>query len=343
MTESVTVPEIRARKRSRGADPIVMITAYDTPFAPGRRRGRRRRHPRRRHRRRGRARPGGHACTSGSTTSPTTSPPWPGRARGRCSWATCPGSPTTSRRHDTVRNAAVLVRAGAQAVKLEGGRRRVPAVRAILDAEIPVMGHLGLTPQSVHAMGGYKVQGREAAAAGELRQDAEALAAAGCFADRARGRARRPRRAHHRRARRPDDRDRSRPGLRRPGDRAARPARARRGRACRGSSAATPSWASSPPRRSRTGPPTSGPARYPSDAESYHASPELREALRSVTGRAERLGLGITPACHALGGGSTRRPVPRSAGLGYHVDVPYTPAPSRRGAPSARARRVRRR
>jgi len=83
---------------------------------------------------------------------------------------------------DTVRNAAILVQAGAHAVKLEGGRRRVPAVRAITDAEIPVMGHLGLTPQSVHAMGGYKVQGREALAAGELRQDAEALAASGCFA-----------------------------------------------------------------------------------------------------------------------------------------------------------------
>jgi 3-methyl-2-oxobutanoate hydroxymethyltransferase len=83
---------------------------------------------------------------------------------------------------DAVRNAAVLVRAGAQAVKLEGGRRRVPAVRAIYDAEIPVMGHIGLTPQSVHAMGGYKVQGREAIAAGELRRDAEALAVAGCFA-----------------------------------------------------------------------------------------------------------------------------------------------------------------
>jgi 3-methyl-2-oxobutanoate hydroxymethyltransferase len=83
---------------------------------------------------------------------------------------------------DTVRNAAVLIRAGAQAVKLEGGRRRVSALRAIIEAEIPVMGHLGLTPQSVHAMGGYKVQGREAAAASELRQDADALAAAGCFA-----------------------------------------------------------------------------------------------------------------------------------------------------------------
>jgi 3-methyl-2-oxobutanoate hydroxymethyltransferase len=83
---------------------------------------------------------------------------------------------------DSVRNAAALVRAGAQAVKLEGGRRRVDAIRSIVDAEIPVMGHLGLTPQSVNAMGGYKVQGREAVAASELRHDATALSAAGCFA-----------------------------------------------------------------------------------------------------------------------------------------------------------------
>src|SRR5882757_498308 len=62
---------------------------------------------------------------------------------------------------DTVRNAARLVKAGAQAVKLEGGRKRLPMVEAILDAEIPVMGHIGLTPQSMHAMGGFKVQGRE--------------------------------------------------------------------------------------------------------------------------------------------------------------------------------------
>src|SRR5207249_9469899 len=65
---------------------------------------------------------------------------------------------------DTVRNAAALVRAGAQAVKLEGGRKRLPVVDAILGAEIPVMGHLGLTPQSMHAMGGFKVQGRQPAA-----------------------------------------------------------------------------------------------------------------------------------------------------------------------------------
>ena len=83
---------------------------------------------------------------------------------------------------DTVRNAASLVRAGAQAVKLEGGRKRVPMIDALIDAEIPVMGHIGLTPQSVHAMGGFRVQGRETAAALALVDDAKALAHAGCFA-----------------------------------------------------------------------------------------------------------------------------------------------------------------
>ena len=83
---------------------------------------------------------------------------------------------------DTVRNAAALIRAGAQAVKLEGGRKRLPMIEAIVDAEIPVMGHLGLTPQSVHAMGGFKVQGREQEAALRLVADAKALAHVGCFA-----------------------------------------------------------------------------------------------------------------------------------------------------------------
>lgn len=82
---------------------------------------------------------------------------------------------------DTVRNAAMLVRAGARAVKLEGGRKRLPMVSAILDAEIPVMGHVGLTPQSIHTTGGYKVQGRGPEAAGEVMADAIALAEAGCF------------------------------------------------------------------------------------------------------------------------------------------------------------------
>jgi 3-methyl-2-oxobutanoate hydroxymethyltransferase len=83
---------------------------------------------------------------------------------------------------EAVRNAAALVRAGAQAVKLEGGRKRLPVVEALIDAEIPVMGHLGLTPQSLHAMGGFKVQGRQHDAALSLVADAKALASAGCFA-----------------------------------------------------------------------------------------------------------------------------------------------------------------
>jgi 3-methyl-2-oxobutanoate hydroxymethyltransferase len=181
MTGQVTVPDIRARKRIRGDDPIVMITAYDTPFA------------------RVVDAAGVDVILVGDTLAEVVL----GQADtlrvgiedlahhvaavaragprallvGDLPWLTYHLEAS-----DTIRNAATLVRAGAQAVKLEGGRRRVAAVLAILDAEIPVMGHLGLTPQSVHAMGGYKVQGREPADASDLRRDAEALAAAGCFA-----------------------------------------------------------------------------------------------------------------------------------------------------------------
>jgi 3-methyl-2-oxobutanoate hydroxymethyltransferase len=81
-----------------------------------------------------------------------------------------------------VENAARLVRAGAGAVKLEGGTKRLEVVRAILDAEVPVMGHLGLTPQSLLAMGGYRVQGRLPGSAKLLVEDAIALSDAGCFA-----------------------------------------------------------------------------------------------------------------------------------------------------------------
>jgi len=83
---------------------------------------------------------------------------------------------------ETVHNAARLIRAGAGAVKLEGGRKRLLAIEPILDAEIPVMGHIGLTPQSIHALGGFKVQGKELDAAKGLADDAVALAEAGCFA-----------------------------------------------------------------------------------------------------------------------------------------------------------------
>jgi 3-methyl-2-oxobutanoate hydroxymethyltransferase len=83
---------------------------------------------------------------------------------------------------DTVRNAGRIVReGGAEAVKIEGGRKRLPMIERILDAEIPVMGHLGLTPQSVHTMGGFKVQGRMVDAAQEMIEDAKVLSDAGCF------------------------------------------------------------------------------------------------------------------------------------------------------------------
>jgi 3-methyl-2-oxobutanoate hydroxymethyltransferase len=71
---------------------------------------------------------------------------------------------------------------GAEAVKIEGGARRAPLVKAIVEAEIPVMGHIGLTPQSVLRMGGYRVQGKSMEAARELVEDAVALDRAGAFA-----------------------------------------------------------------------------------------------------------------------------------------------------------------
>ncbi len=84
--------------------------------------------------------------------------------------------------HEAVRNAGrFLQEAGMAAVKLEGGRAVARTVRAIARAGIPVQGHIGLAPQSVHAMGGFKVQGRTQLAATRLLDDALALEAAGCF------------------------------------------------------------------------------------------------------------------------------------------------------------------
>ena len=83
---------------------------------------------------------------------------------------------------DAVRNSARLVKRGAEAVKLEGGRRVLHQIQAILAADIPVLGHLGLTPQSVHAIGGYRVQARGRGAADALLEDARALEQAGVFA-----------------------------------------------------------------------------------------------------------------------------------------------------------------
>jgi 3-methyl-2-oxobutanoate hydroxymethyltransferase len=181
MDEKVTVPSLRARKRRDGAQPVVMVTAYDAPGA------------------RIAHRAGvdvilvgdsvatavlgyedtlqvtvddmAHHVAAVSRASPSPlvvgDLPWMSYHLGA---------------EDTLRNAARLVRAGAQAVKLEGGRRRVEIVEALVASEIPVMGHLGLTPQSVHAMGGFRVQAREVEGARELLFDAEALVEAGCFA-----------------------------------------------------------------------------------------------------------------------------------------------------------------
>lgn len=83
---------------------------------------------------------------------------------------------------EAVRNAGrFLQEGGMDAVKLEGGRQRVEAIQAIVSAGIPVMGHIGLTPQSVNQLGGYRTQGKTAAAAKALIDDALGLQDAGCF------------------------------------------------------------------------------------------------------------------------------------------------------------------
>ncbi len=84
---------------------------------------------------------------------------------------------------DALRNAARFIQeAGAQAVKLEGGVTVAATVRRIVDCGIPVVGHIGLTPQSINQLGGYRIQGKTAAAARKLLEDALALEAAGAFA-----------------------------------------------------------------------------------------------------------------------------------------------------------------
>jgi 3-methyl-2-oxobutanoate hydroxymethyltransferase len=80
---------------------------------------------------------------------------------------------------DAVRNATRFVKDGAEAVKIEGGEKRADLIRRIIDAEIPVAGHIGLTPQSVNVMGGYKVQGKSLADIEQLMRDAVALDRAG--------------------------------------------------------------------------------------------------------------------------------------------------------------------
>jgi 3-methyl-2-oxobutanoate hydroxymethyltransferase len=178
---AVTVPSLRSRKRRDGAEPIVMVTAYDEPGA------------------RIVDEAGVDLLLVGDTLAMTVlghedtlhvtiddmchHVAAVARARPKClvigdmPWLSYHVS-----KEETIRNAAALIRAGAHAVKLEGGRARLGAVEAIVSAEIPVMGHLGLTPQSVLAMGGFRVQGRSVAAAEALLGAAKSLTEAGCFA-----------------------------------------------------------------------------------------------------------------------------------------------------------------
>ena len=84
---------------------------------------------------------------------------------------------------DALRNCGRAMKdSGCHAVKIEGGQAIAPTLRRLVDAGIPVMGHIGLTPQSVHALGGYRVQGRDEATAARLQADAKALEDAGAFA-----------------------------------------------------------------------------------------------------------------------------------------------------------------
>lgn len=177
----MTAPEVRARKVARGADPLVMVTAYDAPGA------------------RIADEAGVDLILVGDSlamvvlgyddtlqvTIDDMAHHTAAVARAKPRAMIVGDLPWMSYHvsvEDTVRNAATLVKAGAKSVKLEGGRKRLPMIEAIIHAEIPVMGHLGLTPQSVHAMGGFKVQGKEHRAAVELVAEAKALAHAGCFA-----------------------------------------------------------------------------------------------------------------------------------------------------------------
>jgi 3-methyl-2-oxobutanoate hydroxymethyltransferase len=91
------------------------------------------------------------------------------------------GAYHTSKKEGVQNAVRFMKEAGAEAVKLEGGMQRVDLVKRVLDAEVPVMGHIGLTPQSLHKMGGYKVQGKDFSGIERLVKDAVALDQAGVF------------------------------------------------------------------------------------------------------------------------------------------------------------------
>lgn len=177
----LTAPAIASRKVRDGADPLVMVTAYDAPGA------------------RVSSEAGADVILVGDSLAMVVlgyddtlqvtvddmchHTAAVARARPDCHIvADMPWMSYHVSAEETVLNAARLMRAGAHSVKLEGGRKRLPMIDRIIAAEIPVMGHIGLTPQSIHAMGGFKVQAKQAEHARKLVQAAKSLAHAGCFA-----------------------------------------------------------------------------------------------------------------------------------------------------------------
>ena len=117
---------------------------------------------------------------------------------------------------ESLRNAMRFIKdAGAEAVKVEGGERRLELIARFSEAEIPVMAHVGLTPQSVNALGGYHVQGKTPVGAEQLLRDARAVEAAGAFAIVLEAIPRELGGADHQRGAHPHDRHRRGPGLRR--------------------------------------------------------------------------------------------------------------------------------
>ena len=180
MAAKMTVPRIREHKVSTGDDPLVMLTAYDAPSA------------------RMVDSSGADIILVGDSvamvvlgyedtlqvTIDDIAYHTAAVSRTNPSAFVVADMPWMSyhvSKEETVMNAAKLIRAGADAVKLEGGRRRLPMIEALIDAEIPVMGHLGLTPQSVNVMGGFKVQAKSTKAALDLVSAAKSLVHAGCF------------------------------------------------------------------------------------------------------------------------------------------------------------------
>ena len=173
-----TVPQVRARK---GGEPLVMVTAYDAPGASAADEA------------------GVDLLLVGDSVAmvvlgyPDTlhvtvddmvhhTAAVARGARRPLVVADLPWLSYHTGRRAAVENAGRLIRAGASAVKLEGGRKRAGVIEALVDAEIPVMGHIGLTPQSVLAMGGFKVQGKGVETARAVLDDAKAVVAAGVFA-----------------------------------------------------------------------------------------------------------------------------------------------------------------